>query len=50
MKELLEPILKLVRLVFATILDPGAIMPKLRRLHGALYHVVVDTVELQREK
>ena len=50
MKQLLDAILELIRLVLAQILDPRPVMPKLRRLHRALDHGIVDAVELEPEE
>ena len=50
MKQLLDAILELIRLVLAQILDPRPVMGKLRRLHRALDHGIVDAVELQSKE
>src|SRR6476620_2797396 len=50
MEELLDPVLELVRLVLAQILDPRPVMAELGRLYGALDHIIVNAVELKREE
>ena len=50
MKQLLDAILELIRLVLAQILDPRAIMPEFGRLHRAFDHGIVDPVEFEREE
>ena len=50
MEQLLDPILELVRLVLAQILDPGPVVIERRRCHRALDHLVIDAVEFEREK
>ena len=50
MKQLLDAILQLIRLVLAQIFDPGAIVSEFRRLHRAFDCRIVDAVELEREE
>ena len=50
MKQLLDAIFELIRLVLAQILDPRPVMSELRRLHRALDHGIVDAVEFEREE
>ena len=49
-EQLLYPILELIRLVLAQVLDPRPIMRQFGRLHGAVDHRVVDPVELESEE
>ena len=49
-KQLLDAIFELIRLVLAQILDPRPVMGELRRLHRALDHGIVDAVEFKREE
>ena len=50
MKQLLDAILELVRLVLAQILDPRPVMREFGRLHRTLDHGIVDAVEFEREE
>ena len=50
MKQLLDAIFELIRLVLAQILDPRPVVAELRRLHRALDHGIVDAVELESEE
>ena len=50
MEQLLDAVLKLIRLVLAQILDPGPVVIERRHRHRALDHLVIDTVEFKREK
>ena len=50
MKQLLDAIFELIRLVLAQILDPRPVMGELGRLHRALDHGIVDAVEFEREE
>ena len=50
MKQLLDAIFELIRLVLAQILDPRTVMSEFRRLHGALDHGVLDAVEFESEE
>ena len=49
-KQLLDAIFELVRLVLAQILDPRPVMGQVLRLHRTLDHGVVDAVELKPEE
>ena len=50
MKELLDAILELIRLLLAQILDPRAIMAKRRIAHGGFERGIVQPIELEREE
>jgi hypothetical protein len=50
MKQLLDAILQLIRLVLAQIFDPRAKMCEFRRPHCAFDDRIVDAVELEREE
>ena len=49
-KQLLDAILELIRLVLAQILDPRAVMSERRRLQRAFDHGIVNTVEFEPEE
>ena len=50
LEELLDAVLKLVRLVLADVFEPRPIVAKRRRLHRALQQRLVETIELEREE
>ena len=50
MEQLLDPILGLIGLILAQVLDPRPVMAELARLHGVLDHGMVDAVKLEREE
>ena len=49
-KQLLDAILELIRLVLAQILDPRPVIAEFGRLHRAFDHGVVDAIEFECEK
>ena len=49
-KQLLDAILELIRLVLAQILDPRAVMPERGRLHRAFDHDIVNAIEFEPEE
>ena len=49
-KQLLDTVFELIRLVLAQILDPGPEVPEFGRLHRAFDHTIVNTIQLEREK
>ena len=49
-EQLLDAIFELIGLFLADVLDPRPVMAERRVRHGALQHLVVDLVELERKE
>ena len=49
-EKLLDPVLELMRLFAADVLEPGPVVSERLHRHGGIKHAIVDTVEFQREE
>ena len=50
MEQLLYPVLELIGLFLAQILEPRTVVPELRVGHGSFEQFVVEPIELEREE
>src|SRR4029078_12321172 len=50
MEQLLYSVLELIGLLFAQVLEPRPVVPKLRVGHGRFQHLVVEPVPLETEE